>query len=182
MTTRGCRTSSSASRRTWSRRCTRRRCTPAGSTRTRLRRGGAGVRRPGPRPGPGRAFLDDFRPFQRRVATFGAAQLARPDAAEAHLARGAGHVPGDGAAGTSASSTRTTAGRWTMTAVGQCWTTYAGVRTRLVPTARGSPVVARCRRRRAGEAVHDMACAVHPEGTSGLVRGRRVSADHRGRC
>ena len=64
--------SSSASRRTWTRRCTRPRSTPAGSTPTRVRRGRAAVRRAHPRAQASRAVpRATFGPSSSRVSHFG---------------------------------------------------------------------------------------------------------------
>ena len=68
--------------------CARPRCTRAGSiptsaTTTRSRRFVEAILDPDR----SRAFLDDFVPFQARVAGFGTAQLAGPDAGQAHRAR-----------------------------------------------------------------------------------------------
>ena len=94
-------TSSSASRRTWSRRCTRPRCTRAGSTPTRstteaVRR----FRRPHPRrqAQPAR-FSHDFRAFPAAHQPLRLAQLAVADAAEDRRRQGAGHLPGNGTVG-----------------------------------------------------------------------------------
>ena len=100
----------------WRRRPTRPRCTPRGPTPcAELRRRGRGASCAASSPTP--AFVADLERFlaEHHLVERGRRDLARPDGAAADLSRRARPLPGQRAAGTSASSTPTTAGRSTST-------------------------------------------------------------------